>query len=212
MVALSPLPSTRPSTALSADEARQQAVWLQTLAATDPGSDAVSALEQQAFEALYNFYAPRLKSYLVKQGAGVQADDLVQDSMIKVWQQAARYDATKASVGTWIYTIARNTWVDAWRREDYPDLAVVDDAALASLTPPTPADQVSLAETIRAVQQALAALPLAQQQTVTRAFYENESHAKIAAITGAPLGTVKARLRLAFKQMRAMLGKEEGAI
>lgn len=197
------------SVTASADDAATHVAWLHILAGTDPNSDAVTLAEQHAFEALYNFYAPRLKSYLLKQNAGERADDLVQDTMIKVWQQAARYDAARASVATWIYTIARNTWIDALRREDYPDL---DETMLAPAPIATPADELSLAETVRAVQRALADLPAAQQLVVTRAFFDDESHAAIATATGQPLGTVKARLRLAFKRLRTMLSKEEGSV
>lgn len=183
--------------------------WLQRLAGTEPNSAHVTPGEQAAFEALYNFYAPRLKSYLMRQGAADRADDLVQDTMIKVWQQAARYDAARASVSTWIYTIARNTWVDALRREDYPEL---DPLQLAPEPAATPDAALSRSETVRAVQQALAELPAAQQQVVARAIYNDESHSAIAAATGQSLGTVKGRLRLAFGKLRTMLkDKETGA-
>lgn len=197
------------SSPVAGADTKQHAAWLGVLAKTDPGSDAVTMAEQQAFESLYAYYAPRLKSYLLRQKAGDRADDLVQDTMIKVWQQAARYNPARASVGTWVYTIARNTWIDALRREDYPEL---DESVLVPEPPATPADELSRSETARAVRQALANLSTTQQQVVARAFYDDESHAAIAAATGQPLGTVKARLRLAFKHLRTMLSKEEGSV
>lgn len=187
---------------------RLHAAWLATLAGTDPAHPAVTAAEQQAFEHLYNFYAPRVKSYLMKQGAGDRADDLVQDTMIKVWQQASKYDAARATPSTWIHTIAKNTWIDVLRREDYPEL---DELELGIEPAASPEVALSRDETVRAVQQALAELPQAQQQVVQRAFFDDQSHAAIAAATGQPLGTVKARLRLAFGRMRTILGKE-GAV
>lgn len=195
--------SGRASEQTSLSVAAQQQL-LQTLAQAGPSSSDTAA--EQAFTALYSFYAPRLKSFLRKQGAGERADDLTQDTMIKVWQQAARYDATKASVSTWIYTIARNVWVDALRREDYPDV----EALLQQVEPAsTPEAALSRAETIRAVQAALGNLPPTQQQVLARTFYHDETQAMIAARTGQPLGTVKSRLRLAFAALRTKLGREK---
>ena len=64
--------------------------------------------DKQAFAELFEYFAPRIKSFLMKGGAAPdQADELAQETMITVWQRAGTFDPSKASASTWIFTIAR---------------------------------------------------------------------------------------------------------
>src|SRR5580704_7286688 len=73
--------------------------------------------DKQAFASLFQHYAPRVKTYLLRHGADeVQAEELAQETMLMVWRKATQFDPAKASAGTWIFTIARNLRIDALRK------------------------------------------------------------------------------------------------
>ncbi len=77
--------------------------------------------DRAAFQALFRHFAPRIKAYLMRLGApGAQAEDLAQEAMLSLWRKAHLFDPAKASVGTWVFTIARNLRIDAIRRERRP--------------------------------------------------------------------------------------------
>lgn len=161
--------------------------------------------DRAAFSRLFAHYAPRVKGYLLRLGLdGGRAEELSQEVMVAVWRKAATFDRTQASVSTWIFRIARNRRIDAFRRDQRAEL----DADDPTWTPPSePAADESLEsmQTRAHVRLALAELPPDQQEAVRRAFYEELSHSEIAQKTGVALGTVKSRLRLAFVKLRARL-------
>lgn len=159
---------------------------------------------RQDFIALFNHFAPRIKSYMVKGGmeAG-DADELAQETMIAVWRKAALYDPAKAAASTWIFTVARNLRIDALRRRKGIGAAInMDDLpALATQNEP-PDDALGRMEESKALSTALTALPLEQADLIQKAFFEEKTHSDIAQETGLPLGTVKSRIRLALERLR----------
>ncbi len=162
--------------------------------------------DQDSFAALFDHYAPRVKAYLKRLGASdALADDLVQEVMLTVWRKAESYDPAKAGVGTWIFTIARNLRIDAVRRERHPVLDP-DDPLLVPDPVPLPDRMAEAAQEEKDVRAALRDLPADQAEVVNLAFYEGKSHGEIAAALAIPLGTVKSRLRLAFRRVRGRLG------
>jgi RNA polymerase sigma-70 factor (ECF subfamily) len=160
--------------------------------------------DRDAFAEIFAFYAPRVKGYLLRLGAGDGlAEEIAQEVMITVWRKAALFDRRQASVSTWIFRIARNRRIDAARRAR-PDF----DPNEPSLAPEAeiPADdQMETSEREERVRQVLSELPDEQIDLLKAAFYEGLSHREIAEKTGLPLGTVKSRIRLAFGRMRARL-------
>jgi RNA polymerase sigma-70 factor (ECF subfamily) len=77
--------------------------------------------DRTAFAELFGHFAPRIKAYLLKQGAEAgQAEELAQEAMIMVWRRAESFDPAKSAASTWIFTIARNKRIDALRRERRP--------------------------------------------------------------------------------------------
>ena len=79
--------------------------------------------DREAFRQLFTFYAPRLKAFLIKRGAGQgEAEEVMQEAMTLVWRKAEQFDPAKASASTWIYTIARNRRIDLIRRAKRPEL------------------------------------------------------------------------------------------
>ena len=74
--------------------------------------------DKLAFNTIFRYFAPRLKSFLVKAGStDSQAEEVIQEVMIAVWTKSSTYDSSKSSVSTWIYTIARNKRIDKIRKE-----------------------------------------------------------------------------------------------
>jgi len=163
----------------------------------------------EAFNRIFLFFAPRIKSYLLKIGAAADlADDLAQEAMMRVWRKARLFDPSKASASTWIFTIARNLRIDAARRAAKPSLDP-EDPAFAPDGDPSPIDEVERAERDEKIRAAFATLPDAQYEVVRLHFIEDLAHSEIAERLDLPLGTVKSRLRLAFQKIRKDL---EGAV
>ena len=82
--------------------------------------------DKLAFNNIFRYFAPRLKSFLVKAGStDSQAEEVIQEVMIAVWTKSSTYDSSKSSVSTWIYTIARNKRIDKIRKEKRHYLSAV---------------------------------------------------------------------------------------
>ncbi len=168
--------------------------------------------DRDAFAALFAFYAPRVKAYMLRLGAGATlAEELAQEVMITVWRKAGLFDRRQASVSTWIFRIARNRRIDAARRAKHADF---DDQDPMFQPEPemSPDEAVTAAEREEHVRAALSELPPEQVELLKQAFYEGLSHREIAEKTGVPLGTVKSRIRLAFGKLRIRLAGEEGSL
>lgn len=163
--------------------------------------------DREAFAALFDYFAPRLKAYMMRGGSDpVSAEEFAQETMLTVWRKADRFDANQASASTWIFTIARNKRIDAYRRRARPEFDP-QDPLLQPVAEPQPDDSVAAVETAAALRDAVAELPEEQASLLTLAFYEDLAHSEIAARTGLPLGTVKSRLRLAIGKLRNALGE-----
>jgi len=168
--------------------------------------------DRDAFAALFAYYAPRVKAYMLRLGAGAAlAEELAQEVMITVWRKAGLFDRRQASVSTWIFRIARNRRIDAARRAKHANFDEHDP--MFQPEPETAPDEaVSTAEREESVRAALATLPPEQVELLKQAFYDGLSHREIAEKTGVPLGTVKSRIRLAFGKLRIRLGDEDGSV
>jgi RNA polymerase sigma-70 factor (ECF subfamily) len=168
--------------------------------------------DREAFAELFDYYAPRINGYLQRLGAErSSAEEMAQDVMVTLWRKAELFDATKSSVATWLYRIARNRRIDAARRNridfvdpsDYIfDIADENNADSDSLIDAQSRDDV--------LRRQMSDLPKEQLELVRLAFYEGLSHSEIAEKTGLPLGTVKSRIRLAFTRLRR--GLEAGGV
>lgn len=161
-----------------------------------------------AFEALFRHFAPRVKAYMAK-GGGTGAEELMQETMVTVWNKAALYDPSKGAASTWIFSIARNLRIDAYRREKRPEFDPNDPVFVPDASPA--ADKVMVAsEDAHAMRRALSSLPEDQAEVLKLSFYEDKTQSDIAEALNLPLGTVKSRMRLAFIKLRAIIGGSEG--
>ncbi|MBP2290280.1 sigma-70 family RNA polymerase sigma factor [Azospirillum rugosum] len=164
--------------------------------------------DQQAFRALFQHFAPRVKGYARKLGADDgAAEELVQDVMLTVWQRADTFDPDLASAATWIYTIARNRRIDRIRQERRPELHP-DDSMLDGDGAPPPDHQVQAAQEASRLRAVIGDLPPEQAEVLRLAYYEDKVHSEISVEQGIPLGTVKTRLRLALVRLRRAFGEE----
>ena len=156
--------------------------------------------DRSAFQDVFEHFAPRVKAYLMKSGADASlAEDCAQDAMVTLWQKAHLFDPTRASVSTWIFTIARNKRIDVLRKRNRPE----PEELPWGPEPETPLDDVlSLQEETVKLKQALSDLPEKQREIISRAFYGDLTHQEIAEETGLPLGTIKSRIRLALERLR----------
>jgi RNA polymerase sigma-70 factor (ECF subfamily) len=161
--------------------------------------------DRAAFAALFGFYAPRIKGFLVRTGTTAEiAEEIAQETMLSVWRKSALFDPSRASVSTWIYTIARNLRIDRLRHERGARADALYDV-LQRDDPDQPDDILQGAERDDRVRAAMKALPNEQMTVVQLSFFEDKAHGDIARILNIPLGTVKSRLRLALAKLRERL-------
>lgn len=161
--------------------------------------------DMAAFEALFRDFGPRIRAYLIKLTRdGQAAEDLMQETMLAVWRKAGQFDPSKGQPSAWMFTIARNIWIDAWRKQKRPAFDP-DDPALVPAAEPEASDLMDLKQSGAALHEALKTLPQEQVDLIRLSFFDEASHSTIAAQTGLPIGTVKSRIRLAFGRLRAAL-------
>jgi RNA polymerase sigma-70 factor (ECF subfamily) len=179
-------------------------------ASTAPDGDrllaAVAASEEGAMHALWSRYARpvhRLATQL-SGGAARDADDVVQETMSRVWRHAGSFDPGQGTETTFVFTIARRVIIDRWRRASRR----VDEAELASHPLPDSgaghAFDAVLAKTV--VRDAVAKLGPRHREVIELAYFRGLTQAEIAECLATPLGTVKTRTFSALRALRAEVG------
>jgi RNA polymerase sigma-70 factor (ECF subfamily) len=144
-----------------------------------------------------------VKGFLMKSGADAAlAEECAQDVMATLWQKAGLFDPSRASVATWVFTIARNRRIDALRKARRPE---PEDLPWGPEPEPDQAEVLEAQQDTDRLGAALAQLPEKQRALIERAFYGDLSHSEIAAETGLPLGTIKSRIRLALERLRQQM-------
>lgn len=165
--------------------------------------------DRSAFAELFDHFAPRIKGYLMQQGADDSlAEEVAQDVMVTLWRKAELFDSKKSSASTWLFRIARNRRIDLLRRKKTSELDPEDP----SLHPSAPADvseEMDARLREERVRHALGTLPEEQRKVVELAFFSSLSHSEISEKTNLPLGTVKSRIRLAFGRLRQAIEADE---
>ena len=163
-----------------------------------------AARDRRAFAALFEHFAPRVKSYMLRLGASAaQAEDLAQETLLAVWRKADSFDPTRAGAATWVFTIARNLRIDAIRKE-----RLIEPGEPSEDMPsgdPRADTIIETAQAERSLRAALAGLPEEQAMLLRLSFFEDHAHGDISERLGMPLGTVKSKLRRAIGRLRAAL-------
>lgn len=158
--------------------------------------------DRQAFALLFRYFGPKLKSFFLRwTNSSAAAEDLVQETMMIVWRKASYFNAERAGVSTWIFTVARNIRIDHLRRQRDPS-ALPPEPENAS---DTVEDGMLGAERDAQVRKALTTLAPEQQAIIRLSYFSEKSQTEIADELGIPLGTVKSRTRLAMNRLRALL-------
>ena len=156
--------------------------------------------DRDAFAEVFDHFAPRVKGFLMKSGADATlAEECTQDVMATLWHKSHQFDPGRASVATWIFTIARNRKIDILRRQRRPE---PEELPWGPEAEPDQADVVNLQQETKILGDALKELPPAQRELIDKAYFGDLTHSEIAAETGLPLGTIKSRIRLALERLR----------
>ena len=165
--------------------------------------------DRAAFKELFTYFAPRIKGFFQGQGSSAdKADEVVQEAMVNVWRKSHLFDPNKAKASTWIFTIARNSRIDLLRKENRPEPDFTDPSFFMD-EEPRPDEIYERDDEAKKLQVVLAQLPEEQSEVLRLAFFEQKAHAEIAEELSLPLGTVKSRIRLAFKRLRKELGENQ---
>ena len=165
--------------------------------------------DRAAFKQIYRYFTPRVKAFLMNRGLSGQAsDDVLQEVMLGVWEKAHLYKPEKASVSTWIFTIARYKNIDRMRRVERKEGKEVEleDPDHSETETLSADDEIFRRQNQDMVQATLARLPAEQRTVIFLSFSQGLTHSEIAVKLDLPLGTVKSRIRRAFQRLREELG------
>jgi RNA polymerase sigma-70 factor (ECF subfamily) len=163
--------------------------------------------DKRAFKKLFNYFAPRIKGFCQNNGSTAdRADEVVQEAFVNIWRKANLFDPKKASAGAWIFAIARNSRIDLIRKENRPE-ADTTDPFFEQNEPENPLAVLETERKTRLIRDFVRLLPAEQQEVLNLAFFEEKPHSEVAEQLGIPLGTVKSRIRLAFKRIRSEFGE-----
>lgn len=164
---------------------------------------------KRSFAEIFNYFAPRLRSYALKQmGSEALAMELVQDTMSNVWQKSHLFNAEKGAPSTWIFTIARNIRFDMLRKQrNRKEDICADDLWPVLCEQTADVNEVSLDEQITLQQLGVIFedLPKKQREVIEAIYIEGKSQQEVADQFDIPLGTVKSRTRLALQRLKEML-------
>ena len=178
------------------DEVRPSGELMRAFAGRDPG----------AAQELYERFAPRVFGLgMVMLGNPGQAEDLVQDTFVKMWRNADRFDPGRGSLDTWVLLIARSHALDLLRRR------VLEAKVLASQQDPEtsgergPEEHAEVHDLAGRARQAMQSLSPGQRAAIELAYFGGKTSAEVAELEGVPLGMAKTRIRTALMKLREAL-------
>jgi RNA polymerase sigma-70 factor (ECF subfamily) len=169
-----------------------------------------AAREAAAAEELYDRFASRVYGLgIVMLGGDAAAQDLVQDTFVKLYRSAERYDPARGKLETWVLLVARSLAIDSLRRRVL-DARVLERSAPAPEVSDEPApdhvaETVDLSERAR---RAMSALTDGQRAALELAYFGGKTSAEVAELEGIPLGTAKTRIRTALLKLREALKEQ----
>jgi RNA polymerase sigma-70 factor (ECF subfamily) len=166
--------------------------------------DRLAAGELDALQELYERHKTMAFSIAYRiTGEGAAAEDAVQDAFLGVWRNAGRYEAGRATVRTWLLTIVHRRAIDVVRRGRRSNETVeINEEVVESLSLPDVWEEVAQGLDRDTVVAALASIAPSQREAIELAYFEGLTQVEIAQRTGAPLGTVKSRMRLGLQGLR----------
>jgi RNA polymerase sigma-70 factor, ECF subfamily len=171
--------------------------------------------DARAFEIIYERHSAAAFSLAYRMmGTRGGAEDVTQDAFLSLWRSGARYDRARGSVRTWVLGIVHHRAIDALRRTTVHDRRRAGDEGIEERFEARERTDVEAArrEEASSVRSALDTLPADQHQVIELAYFGGFTHTEIAEMLDAPVGTIKGRMRLGLKKMRAQLGEGQVAI
>lgn len=177
--------------------------------------------DRRSFQSLFEHFAPLIKAFAYKVPSVSQteafADELVQETMLKVWVKADSFDASRASASTWIFTIARNTRIDLLRKYSRHHTNAVSTESIADMLETQDIwfeelendvfNHLAQLRNKHVIHESLKGLPEEQSYILEKVYLEDKSHSEVASELALPLGTVKSRVRLALKKLRITIDR-----
>ena len=184
-------------------------------AVTQPTPDStliarMMAGDEAALSTVYDRYSAMLFGMLMRiLGDKGAAEEVLQDVFLQLWRSAGRLDAARGSLPAWLLVMGRNRALSRLRGRGRHEVTEEEDGAYASVfvSSQNLEEEAARAELMRSVTAALASLAPEQRQAVELAYFEGMTQSEIAARTGAPLGTVKTRVRAAMQALKQVLSK-----
>lgn len=167
-----------------------------------------------AFAQLFRYFSPKIRHFGIQHlNSEARAMELVQETLMSVWQKAALYNPDKGAATTWIYTVMRNQCFDMLRRQQSnkeellsDDLWPVMEAGVVDEGHADPGENDILT---RQLAHYLKHLPEPQREIVSGVYLQDQTLQELAERYDIPLGTVKSRLRLALGKLRELLVQEQ---
>lgn len=176
---------------------------------------AITRQQSGALDELYQRYSRLVYSLALNMVVDpATAEEITLDIFTRVWQKADTYQAEQAKVSTWLVSMTRHRAIDWLRRQRArPNQSAVSWADVSMETTPhangNPEQKVEANLRQEQVRQAVAQLPVEQQEVLALAYFKGLSHSEIAQKLNQPLGTVKTRLRLAMQKLRLVLAEQD---
>jgi RNA polymerase sigma-70 factor, ECF subfamily len=163
--------------------------------------------DQGAAEELYGRFASRVYGLgIVMLGNDAMAQDLVQDTFVKLWRSADRFDARRGRLETWVLLVARSLAIDALRRRVLDARSMerigVERETSSEAGPDEIAETEDMADRAR---RAMASLSNGQRAALELAYFGGKTSAEVAELEGIPIGTAKTRIRTALLKLREAL-------
>ena len=169
---------------------------------------AIARGDEAALASLYDHYRLILFGLLVRiLNSREEAEDILQEVFIQVWRRARDFDESRGKPFTWLVTLARSRAIDRLRQLSARGRLAVASAQEAPAEASDAALDTYRSEQKEIVAGALAQLPEEQRHSLLLAYFEGLTQSEIAARLGAPLGTVKTRMRSGMIKLRELLGE-----
>ena len=167
----------------------------------------VGAGDRSAFDKLYSLTSAKLLGVATRiLGSGELAEEAVQEAYVRVWKNAARFDASVASPVAWLAAITRNQAIDVRRRSSQrlsDHAAPIDDELVCPS--PSPAAETERNDELRRLMGCLQGLPEDRRQMVLLAYYNGWSREELSDRFQRPVATVKSLLRRSLELLKGCL-------
>jgi RNA polymerase sigma factor (sigma-70 family) len=163
-----------------------------------------------AAEVLYERFAARIYGLgIVMLGNDASAQDLVQDTFVKLWRSADRFDQARGRLDTWVLLVARSLAIDALRRRVLDARTAEASKPGSDVSPEPGPDEVAETEDLAArARRAMTMLSAGQRAALELAYFGGKTSAEVAELEGIPLGTAKTRIRTALLKLREALEEQ----